>query len=77
MEPMTNIENPIVVVEDDLRMKVDNMNAKLSYHHNSEKNQKIRHNILKKYIFNYKLNTYQLSNKGIIIRKNIITFKTA
>ena len=40
MEPMTNIENPIVVVEDDLRMKVDNMNAKLSYHHNSEKKSK-------------------------------------
>ena len=30
MKPMTNIENPIVVVEDDLLMKVDNMNAKLS-----------------------------------------------
>ena len=30
MKPMTNIENPNVVVEDDLLMKVDNMNAKLS-----------------------------------------------
>ena len=77
MKPMTNIENPIVVVEDDLRMKVDNMNAKLSYHHKLEKKQKIRHNILKKYIFNYKLKAYQLPNKGIIIRKNIITFKIA
>ena len=77
MKPMTNIANPTVVDEDDLRMKVDNMNAKLSYHHKSEKNRKIRHNILKKYIFNYKLNAYQLPNIGIITRKNIITFKTA
>lgn len=55
MKPMTNIANPTVVDEDDLRMKVDNMNAKLSYHHKSEKKKKIRHNILKK-------NTFSITN---------------